>query len=72
MGAEVLEFSRSIYREEAVQAAVALYAALATFRVEPSDHSVRVTITDERIASLSDHFANHVLFETVRQARVSA
>lgn len=71
MGAEVLEFSRSLYREEAVRAAVAAYAALGSFTVEPTDHSLRVTIAEGRLGSLPDHFSNHVLFETVRLSRVS-
>ncbi len=70
--ADEIRFSRSLYSVEAVDAAVAAYAGLATFEVrqEGDDIAVSVTGIDARVVDrLVDAFCNHALFETVRLAR---
>lgn len=65
--AVTLEFSRSLYAEDAVAEAVSAYGQLARFHVESSEHTVSVAIHSPhpKVPDLADHFANHVLFATV-------
>lgn len=69
--AAIVDFSRSLYDAAAVQAAVAAYSDLARFEVEASDTQVTVAVHDPHpeVADLADHFANHVLHESVAIAR---
>lgn len=69
--AAIMDFSRSLYDAAAVQAAVAAYAELARFEVAESDTQVTVSIHEPHpeVADLADHFANHVLHESVARAR---
>jgi hypothetical protein len=69
--AELLEFNRSLYDAEAVQAAAQAYSGLGRFTVEEGEHILRVTIEepDPEVEELADHFANHCLFETITRSR---
>lgn len=69
-----LQFSRSIYDADAVQATVAAFGELATWSVEIDEHGVTVHMTDPtpEIDDLADHFANHALHLTITSARRSA
>lgn len=70
--ADSLSFSRSIYRLDAIEAAVGAYAELAEISVEAGESEVVVTFTSPHPAvadELTDAFGNHVLFETVRRHR---
>jgi len=61
--AETIEFSLSLYSEQAVTETVAAYDAFLDCDVEVGDSFVRVSLTPkvEGVDDLSDHFANHVL-----------
>ncbi len=74
MSEQVLDFSRSLYDLDAVEAAAAAYAELATFAIEASDGQVTVKVTDAHpgVPDLVDHFANHVLHASVTARRRSA
>ena len=70
--AETLDFSRSLYLPEAVQAAVDAYAELASLSVAPHDGGTLVTIRnpDPELADvLVDELANHALHETIVRTR---
>ena len=72
---EQLSFSRSLYRVEAVQGAVAAYEGLATFTVAEEADDIVVTIAepDPDVADvIQDEFSNHVLFGTVVAVRNEA
>ncbi|MFT4979438.1 MAG: hypothetical protein ACI8S6_005348 [Myxococcota bacterium] len=70
---EQLSFSRSLYRQDAIEATVAAYAQLATLTVDTSgEHSVVITVADPHPSladELSDALCNHILFETIRRYR---
>ncbi len=73
--AEVIHFSRSLYRDDAIDAAAAAYGELATISVETlaDDIVVSVSDIDERVADrLVDAFCNHALFETASRSRVGS
>jgi hypothetical protein len=69
-----LDFSRSLYDLDAVQAAAVAYAELATFEVESTESQVTVRMADPHpdVPDLVDHFTNHVLYATVTGRRRSA
>ena len=70
--AESVRFSRSLYRQEAIEAAVAAYGALAQLALEvhENDFTVSIDNIDERVADrLVDAFCNHALYETARLER---
>ena len=70
--ANSISFSLSIYREDAVQAAVLAYTSLADFTVvsNSSDVIVEVANINPSFESvLLDAFCNHVLFETIVRHR---
>lgn len=69
-----LDFSRSLYDLDAVQAAAAAYAELATFEVESTDSQVTVRVSDPHpgVPDLVDHFSNHALYATVTGRRRAA
>ncbi len=69
----VLTFDRSLYRPEAISAAVEAYEGYAQ-AIEVSEGVEDTTVTlrgfDARYGSLiGDSFANHALFETIIRAR---
>lgn len=70
-----LVFHRSLYQLAAVQAAAAAYTPLCNAEVQENPHDFRVVLTPttEQAAELgeelADHFANHVLVETVQSYR---
>jgi hypothetical protein len=68
---ESLTFSRSLYLPEAVQAAADAYGGLATIEVVDEGEDIVATLSDvdSRITELADHFANHVLHETIVRIR---
>jgi hypothetical protein len=72
---EPLLFSLSLYRADAVQAAVDAYSSFAEFEVEERDSSISVRLSgipagseDELVGS----FCNHVLFETILRERAES
>ncbi len=69
-----LDFSRSLYDLDAVQAAALAYAELATFEVESTESQVTVRVADAHpdVPDLVEHFTNHVLYATVTGRRRSA
>lgn len=72
---KTLLFSLSLYREDAVQAAVDAYSQLADFRIERLDSACRVEINcrnKQIMLQLKDAFCNHVLFETIIRHRNSS
>lgn len=71
-----LDFSTSLYREDAIREAAAIYAGLATISVHADGHSVSVTLTNlspdldhDTATDLADHFANHALHLSITSAR---
>lgn len=74
MSEHVLDFSTSLYDRDAVEAAAAAYAQLATFELEASESQVVVKISDPHpgVPDLVDHFANHVLHASITGGRRSA
>lgn len=68
-----LTFHRSLYRLEAVQAAVARFARLGRFEVhtgEGAEIRVRITGVPDRLhARMADEFSNHALFQTITLSR---
>ena len=71
-----LEFSTSLYREDAIREAAAVYGGLATISVNADGHFVSVTLTDvspdldsDTARDLADHFANHALHLSITSAR---
>ena len=63
-----LRLHRSLYRLEAVQAAVARFARLGRFELIASPDEIRVLIAEvpERLRPrMADEFANHALFQTI-------
>lgn len=71
-GTTQIRFSRSLYRQDAIESAITAYGALATLSLEvgPSDFRVQVSDIDERVVDrLEDAFCNHCLFETARLER---
>ena len=77
--AEKITFSTSLYRRDAIDAAVDAYQELASFSVG-SENEGEVVVEIDKInpnfvAMLVDSFCNHVLFETIvryRQEREGA
>lgn len=70
-----LLFHRSLYRPEAVRAAVQRFGHLATLEVQEVENGTLVTMSGyaERIAArLPWELANHALFQTIVDARGSA
>ena len=70
--AETLDFSRSLYLPEAVQAAADAFAELASLTVSPHEGGVLVSISDpdpELADVLADELANHALHETIIRPR---
>ena len=65
-------FSRSLYRQEALEATIAAFGKLATFELnsESGDHMLAISDMDERVADrLVDALCNHALAETIRLER---
>ncbi len=70
--AERLVFARSLYSPDAVRAATAAYAELASFELQVSAEAIEVIISepDESVADvLLDEFCNHALHETIVSLR---
>lgn len=70
--AETINFSTSIYRNDAVEAAAQAYGHLAKIRVEANEGNVVLHIEDidERVSDrLVDALCNHALYETVARTR---
>lgn len=64
-----LTLHKSLYASGAVHAVAAMYGGVAQVAVDESEHDlvVRFDQVDPDVAEvLLDHFANHVLVETVR------
>ena len=69
---ERIEFPRSIYSLQAVEAAVEAYSKLASFEVSVLDDDIEVKVSKPapKVADvLVDEFCNHVLYETVVRSR---
>jgi hypothetical protein len=69
-----LEFSRSLYRVDAVEAAAAAYGECARVVVTVAGSEIVVAFEDvdpELGEDLFDAFANHALFETIVRERAS-
>jgi hypothetical protein len=69
---ESIEFTRSIYLPEAVQAAADAFSDLARIEVSVSDDVVNVELSEldpDFEDSLADEFANHALHETIVRTR---
>ena len=68
---ESLEFSLSLYSQQAVEETIAAYGALLDCELQVHDSSVRVSLTPKTadIDDLSDHFANHVLHLSIVESR---
>jgi hypothetical protein len=67
-----LSFSRSLYTNEAVEAAAQAYAGVAKIEVHAEGSDVLATIEPldaDAPPDLADAFANHVLFETIVRHR---
>ncbi len=67
-----LSFSRSLYRVDAVEAAAAAYAPVATIVVTVAGSDILATFEDpdpDLGEDLFDGFANHALYETVVRER---
>lgn len=67
-----LRFHRSLYSLDAIQGTATLYGSIANCSVAADDNYVTVQLeaTDPRVEQQLPHaFANHVLFETVKQHR---
>ena len=65
---DAVAFARSLYAPDAIRAAVAAYAELASFQITESDEDVIVRITepDSDVAHcLADELANYALVETI-------
>jgi hypothetical protein len=72
--AERILFARSLYAEEAVEAAAAAYRELASFAIVPHAAEIELQVSDidpEFGARLLDEVSNHVLYETVQRARAA-
>jgi len=69
-----IRFPRSLYRREALDAAVAAYAGLLAAEVSTSDDAFTATIraAEGAPADVADAFANHALFETIVRERQEA
>ncbi|GEM_PF-1013077 len=70
-----LSFSRSLYRVEAVEAAAAVYAGVASVVVTVAGSDIVATFDDpdpDLGEDLFDAFANHALYETVVRERAEA
>lgn len=75
MAESKLFFSRSLYADDAVFAAVEAYEQLATFVVSTREHDLEVTVSNlnpDFEGSVVDEFSNHVLYETVQRRREAA
>jgi hypothetical protein len=62
----LLAFSKSLYVREAIDRAAVAYSAHLDARIEENDHDLVVQIDGDDTDDMADHFANHVLFETIR------
>lgn len=72
--AERILFARSLYAEEAVEAAAEAYRELASFAIVPHASEIELQVSDidpEFGARLLDEVSNHVLYETVQRARAA-
>jgi hypothetical protein len=70
--ADRILFARSLYAEEAVEAAAEAYRELASFAIVPHAAEIELQVSDidpEFGARLLDEVSNHVLYETVQRAR---
>lgn len=70
-----IRFERSLYRPEAVQAAVVAYADFARIEVLPAGDATEVTILpseDYDAELVIGGFCNHVLYETIASQRADA
>lgn len=66
-----IQFSRTLYLTEAVDAAVAAYAEVAEFEVKSDENDITVQIdADAGYGDKVYHaFCNHVLFESIVRTR---
>ena len=69
--ADSIEFSLSLYSQQAVLETVNAYEAFLDCDVEVNDSFVRVSLTPkvEGVEDLSDHFSNHVLHLSIVENR---
>jgi hypothetical protein len=70
--AQTLALHRSLYRADAVEAAAAAYAQVATIAIAEEASELLVTfagVDPDVEGVLLDAFANHALFETIRRHR---
>ena len=69
--ATTIQFSRSLYLAEAVDAAVSAYSEVATFNVDSDENDISVQIeADAGYGDTVYHaFCNHVLFESIVRSR---
>lgn len=70
--ASTLEFSRSLYSPEAIQAAADAFADLAKLDVSAGDNEIRVSVSDvdpDVRDVLEDELCNYALHETIVRAR---
>ena len=75
MTERVLEFSRSLYRVDAVEAAAEAYGAVTSVVVTVAGSDILATFESPNTPygeDLFDAFANHALAETVARARAEA
>jgi hypothetical protein len=62
-----LTFSRSLYSEKGIDAALAAYSETVTAEKKVIGSDIIVAFYDEDVdTELLDSFSNHVLFETIR------
>ena len=66
-----IRFATSLYSESAIRAAAAAYAETLRISIEKEDGDFAVDVRpagrEELTEDLCDHFANHVLHETISQ-----
>lgn len=73
--AEVIKFSRVLYRPEAIEAAADAYAELVDIDIDIDDDNVTVTLDNpdpELGEVVYDGFANHALFESIVMYRAES
>lgn len=75
MADERISFDRSLYLPEAVEAAAAAYAELASIQVTTGNDAIVAVVSnvvDHDPAMVAHAFSNHVLHETIARRRQAA
>ena len=72
MKIDPIRFSKNLYRQDALEASVHAYSALAKFRIESHDAEIHVFIEvnePTHAKPIRDAFCTHALFETIVKHR---